>query len=160
MRASELRDVIYNPIWTSKVLHYFLSGTTISGPPKIKTEMLCLFPLIFNDSMMQLLSRANSASSFYSLFETKRNIDSKLLFIDIIREIVAFREIACEALIYLANQINLSIGEFIEILDVVNYADINDALMQKQCKAAFYWGHVLAKEDCTTLFIKLGILEL
>ena len=69
MRASELRDVIYNPIWTSKVLHYFLSGTTISGPPKIKTEMLCLFPLIFNDSMMQLLSRANSASSFYSLFE-------------------------------------------------------------------------------------------
>lgn len=107
MRASELRDVIYNPIWTSKVLHYFLSGTTISGPPKIKTEMLCLFPLIFNDSMMQLLSRANSASSFYSLFETKRNIDSKLLFIDINREIVAFREIACEALIYLANQINL-----------------------------------------------------
>lgn len=76
------------------------------------------------------------------------------------REIVAFREITCEALIYLGNQINLSIGEFIEILDVVNYADINDALMQKQCKAAFYWGHVLAKEDCTTLFTKLGILEL
>lgn len=69
MRAPELRDAIYNPVWTSEVLHHFLSGTTISGPPKIKTEMLCLYPLIFDDNIMEQLSRANRASSFYSFLK-------------------------------------------------------------------------------------------
>lgn len=160
MRASELKDFIYNPIWTSTVLQHFLSGAMASSASELKTELLYLFPLIFDDNAIKLLSSANKTSSFYSIFEAKKNSKSKLLLIDLNKKVSAFHKITNEALIALGNRVEISLGECIQISTTSKYSNIRESSMQKQCKAAFYWGMILAKEDYTTLLIKLGITEL
>lgn len=160
MRASELKDFIYNPAWTSEVLQHFLSGAMSSESSKLKTELLCLFPVIFDEDAVNILATANKTSSFYSLFEAQRNSNSKLVFVDLDKKILAFRNITREALICLGCKISVELGGFIQISDVVHYKNIKQLSMRRQCKAAFYWGSILAKEDYTTLLIKLGVTAL
>jgi hypothetical protein len=84
-----------------------------------------------------------------------------LIFIDLDKKILAFHGVTKDALICLGNRIEMSIEEFIRISEIANFNNIKESSsMQKQCKAAFYWGLILAKEDYTTLLIKLGVKEL
>ena len=160
MHASELRNFIYNPIWTSTVLQHFLSGAMSSSASKLKTELIYLFPLIFDDNAVKIISSANKTSSFYSIFEAKKSSRSKLVLIDLNKKVSSFHKITHEALIVLSNRVEISFGEFVQMSTIANYSNERESSMQKQCKAAFYWGLILAKEDYTTLLIKLGVTEL
>lgn len=153
MKIDDLNRLIYNPIWISTLLHYFLSGATDSKNKKIKFELIYLaLPFLFDDKLMSKLASRNTRSTFSTLF--KEN-ELKIRLINIENKIASFSEMTNKALVMLGKRITITDGGYIHTTDCLNYHASEDDL-RNYCKAAYNLGIILAKEHYRDIFLKIG----
>lgn len=66
MNAKDVKTILYNPFWGSKLIPHFLSGC---AREMIKTELVyLLFPFVFYQDSKKILVRARVNSTLYSAF--------------------------------------------------------------------------------------------
>lgn len=71
MNINDINNLLFNPQWTSKLLHYFLSGVSTTKGKKIKFELIYLaLPFIFDKEIILKLVVSNKKSSFSTLFKS------------------------------------------------------------------------------------------
>lgn len=165
MKSKDLVDLMFSPIWISTLLHHFLSGVQQNNPQGIKTELLYLvIPFVIDDITRKQLTTANTRSTFASIFyrndEPEDNkLEIKNALIQKNSQIKQYREITNRGLIFLGNIKSLEIKRFINVGEVVDFKKA-PIFRRDFCKAAYYLGVVLAKEDYRNLFVKLGITNI
>ncbi|AXP82221.1 hypothetical protein CJ739_3159 [Mariniflexile rhizosphaerae] len=158
MRAKDINILLYNPIWTSKILHHFISGACESKLGKLKFELIYMgLPFIFDEVIFEKLINSNKNSSISTLF---KSIELKNQLILMPNKIEEFKKITNQGLIYLGNKHKLVISDFIQMDDKIQYNKEQDMMKKQYFKAAYNWGQIIAKEDCKNIFIKLEIVNI
>ncbi len=158
MKAKELEVLIFNPIHTSMVLYYFISGAQSVNSRGIKTELIYLaMPFIYNDFLCLTLSKLNKKSKLNTFMNSSQN----QLFISVINDkIKDYKAISKLALIFLGNNSDLSITNFISLKKPIHYSNQENVDLKKISKASYNLGMILGKERYLDVFLKLRITEL
>lgn len=153
MKTKDLNRLIYNPLWISTLLHYFLSGAAKSTTKQIKFELVYLaVPFLFDERLILKLESRTAKSTFSTLFDT---IESKNCLIGMDRKISSFTEVTNNALLILGNKVTIDKGGYIHTSDCLDYRKMEDSL-RDCCKAAHNLGLILAKEPYREIFLKIG----
>lgn len=155
MKANDVNSILFNPVWTSRLLHYFLSGAYSIPNKNIKFELIYLvLPFIYDDLIFEKLKRLNKNSSFNSLF---KNEELKNCLIRKDEQMVSFTDITNDALIYLGNQTQVYINKYIKAQSSLEYQNKNEnPFLKDYYKAAYNLGLIFAKEDYLTIFLRIG----
>ena len=155
MNANDVSKLLFNPLWTKSLIHYFLSGAHETKNRKIKFELIYLaLPFIYNDIVFKKLTKCSIKSSFSSLFD---NPELKNQLVSKYTTIAAYKQITDQSLMCLNNIVEFSQDGFIYILEPISYRKCNDNdLRRDYFKAAFNWGLILAKEDHKNILLNLG----
>ena len=160
MKSSELVNLMFSPQWVAKLLHHFLTGSYNIDPKGIKTELLYLsLPFIIDDVTRKKLLRANSRSTFASLFLNDGSLEMKNALVIKNHQINQYRDFINKGLIYLGNIVPLEIGSSITTGISTRYLQEQN-INRNYCKVAYYLGIVLAKEDYRNIFVKLGVTNI
>ncbi|MCK4840865.1 MAG: hypothetical protein KAT04_03155, partial [Methylococcales bacterium] len=106
------------------------------------------------------LSVAITTSSFSSILNNKNTLEIKNALLNKNNQVEQYREFTNKGLIYLANVETLKIDEFITVENIIKYKKEKHAINRDYCKAAYYLGGILAKEDYRNVFVKLGITNI
>ena len=160
MKSSELVNLMFSPQWVAKLLHHFLTGSYNVDPKGIKTELLYLsLPFIIDDVTRKKLLRANSRSTFASLFLNDGSLEMKNALVIKNHQINQYRHFINKGLIYLANIVPLEIGSSITTEISARYLQEQN-INRNYYKVAYYLGIVLAKEDYRNIFVKLGVTNI
>ena len=160
MKSKDLVNLMFSPLWISTLLHHFLSGVQQRNSQGIKTELLYLaIPFITDDIVISQLSTANARSTFASIFQKKKPLELKNSLIRKNSQVKQYREFTNRGLIYLGNIETLDIGKFITVAKEIKYQD-EQGIKRVYCRAAYYLGVILAKEDYRDIFVKLGITNI
>lgn len=158
MKAKDINNLLYNPVWTSKVLHHFISGACETKTGKLKFELLYLgLPFIFDEVIFEKLVNCNKNSSISTLF---KSLELKNQLILMSNKIEAFKKITNQGLIYLGNEHELMINDFIQMNDRLHYNQVQDLTTKQYFKAAYNWGQIVAKEDYRNIFMKFEIVNI
>lgn len=158
MRAKDINNLMYNPIWTSKLLHHFISGASETKTGKLKFELLYLgLPFILDEVIFEKLINCNKKSSVSTLFKSTE-LKNQLILMS--NKIEAFKNITNQGLIYLGNQHELIINDFIQIKDKLHYSQEQDLSKKQSFKAAYNLGQIIAKEDYRNVFMKFEIIKI
>lgn len=158
MNAKEINNLLYNPRWTSKMLHYFISGACDSKSEKLKFELIYFgLPFIFDEIVFEKLETCNKASSITTLFKSP-DLKNRLVLMP--QRIEAFKNITNQGLIYLGNKFELNINDSIMIKQKVHYNDEKNSTTKIYSKAAYNWGQIIAKEDYKNIFIQFEIVNI
>jgi len=158
MNINDINNLMFNPLWTGKLLHYFLCGAYCSKSKKIKFELIYFaLPFIYDKKIKTKLANSKNTTSFATLFKEP---ELKYCLVRKNNQIDAFREITNNALIFIGNQIELKIDTFIQIEDLIDYKKEENPIIREYFKAAYYWGLILAKEDYRNVFVKIGVMNL
>lgn len=153
MKIQDINRLIYNPIWIGMLLHYFLSGATVSNNKKIKFELIYLaLPFLFDEKLITKLTSSNTRSTFSSLFN---ELELKNCLIGMDKKITDFTGITNKALVILGDKIIISEGGYIHTSDCLKYQKI-EVDFKYYCKAAHNLGTILAKENYREIFLKIG----
>lgn len=160
MKSSELVNLMFSPQWVAKLLHHFLTGSYNVDPKGIKTELLYLsLPFIIDDVTRKKLLRANSRSTFASLFLNDGSLEMKNALVIKNHQINQYRDFINKGLIYLGNIVPLEIGSSITTEISARYLQEQN-INRNYYKVAYYLGIVLAKEDYRNIFVKLGVTNI
>lgn len=155
MKIQDLNNLIYNPIWISTLLHYFISGAENTKNKKIKFELVYLVvPFLFNEMLILRLMSRNARSNFSTLFE---NNELKNCLIGINKRVSDFTEVTNKALVLLGTKVKIVEGGYIQTLKNVHYQE-STGDCQDYYKAAYNLGIILAKEHYREVFLKIGAL--
>ena len=158
MKASTLQILIYSPQWTSKLLHYFLSGVKLKSKKGIKFELIYfVLPFVFDRSIRNKLKSSNINSTFSTLFNHVE-LKKQLLLKD--EEILNFKEITNSGFIYLGNKIKVDISDYLDIEETVMYQNEKNSQIRDYYKSAYMLGIIFAKEDYLDVFMKVGVTKL
>lgn len=167
MQTNKIVNLIFDPQWTSKLLHYFFSGFQKTNKSGIKTELLYLIlPFLYDDLTRTRLYTASSQSTFVSIYKKKRGNDDyeydyiQRSLINKNHQYIEFKEFTNNALIYLGNNIEVVINSHIIITELKTNFNSESKLYKNYCKAAYYLGVIFAKEDYKNILLKLGIINL
>jgi hypothetical protein len=161
MKSKDLANLMFSPQWIAKLLHHFLSVAQSINPKGIKTELLYIsLPFVVDDVIREKLTSAISSSSFSSLFKNNSTLKIKNALIKKNEQVKQYHEVTNRGLIYLGNIEKLEINEFIMVAHTVEYKKEINGISRNYCKAAYYMGVVLAKEDYRAVFVKLGITNI
>lgn len=154
MKIQDINRLIYNPIWIGTLLHYFLSGVTVSNNKKIKFELIYLaLPFLFDEKLKTKLTSSNTRSTFSSLFN---EIELKNRLIGMDKKITDFTGVTNKALVILGSKIIITDGGYIHTpYCCVHYQKIEDGF-RDYYKAAYNLGTILAKENYMEIFLKIG----
>ena len=153
MKIHDINHLIYNPIWTSTLLHYFLSGATESKNGKIKFELIYLgLPFLFDAEIMAKLTTSTTRSTFSKFIDS---VKSNNCMFSIDNKIISFKEITNKALAIMGDNVSVSEGGYVYTMECLNYKESEDDL-RDYFKAAFYLGYILAKEDYMEILLKIG----
>ncbi|WP_299546936.1 three component ABC system middle component [Seonamhaeicola sp.] len=158
MKAKELENLIFNPLYTSRILLFFISGAQSINPKGIKTELIYIaLPFIYNEMLCGKLSRLNKKSKLNSLIK----INDYQLFLSLLNEKLSdYKGITNKALIYLGNKQNISINNFISVSSPIHYTKQENPDLMEISKASYNLGMVISKERYLDVFLKLRITEL
>jgi hypothetical protein len=160
MKNEDYLNTLYPPHWVAMILHLSISGALTQNNRGLKTELVyCILPLLVVDEIRGKLTRANSRSSFFSIFENKMT-DKREFTINFAQRIGAFSEITNNGLIYLGNVQNLEINDYLSTILTKKNQKTQDSIDSDYQKAAYYLGVLLAKEDAKNIFLKLGVVSL
>ena len=155
MKPKDVNNLLFNPQWTSKLLHYFISGTKNTKNQGLKFEIIYyVLPFIFDDVIFNKLVGANSKSTINTLF---KSAELKNRLIPINKRVEAFKIITNQAIIYLGNKNNLTLGSFIELDKTIHYRNEDNAIIKKYVKAAYNLGVIISKENYIIFFTKINI---
>lgn len=154
MKSADINCLLFNPVWTGKLLHYFLSGVSATPNEKIKFELIYfVLPLIYDEDILKKLHSCKKTSTFTTLF---KDVSLKNCLINKDKQAVSFKEITNKALIYLANRSSLFISDNIYVSDNLDYKK-ESGEKRYYYKSAYYLGLILAKEDYKKLFFTIGV---
>ncbi len=158
MKSKELENMIFNPIYTSLIIHHFLSGVQSINKNGIKTELIFIvLPIIYNQELSNKLSNLNINSKFTPLIENK---EYESFFSQINSKINEYKTTTKHSLIILSSNNNLKINEYINIENSLDYKNEEDLFIKNIFKSAYNLGILFAKERYFTIIKKLRIHEL
>lgn len=165
VKSKELVNLMFSPQWTSKLLHHFLCGAMKINPKGIKTELLYLMLPLLLDDITRKRIKANINSSFFTTFVKNSSIkgDDLLEFKTALLckndQIKEYKEFTNRGLIYLGNIFKVSTGQRTYIETTIRYQD-EPVNIRGYCRAAYYLGVIIVKEDYLNIFLKLGITNI
>jgi hypothetical protein len=158
MKASELESLIFNPYYTSTILHHFLSGVQSIHHNGIKMELIFIvLPIIYDNQLTAKLSKLNKTSKLAPILD---NQDFETFFSQINLEIRNYKKITKNSLIVLSMDNNLNMTDFISIDNLLDYKNENDKYTKDTYKASYNLGVLFAKENYLSIIKKLRIVEL
>lgn len=158
MKSKELENMIFNPIYTSLIIHHFLSGFKGVNQDGIKTELIYIvLPIIYNQELSSKLSNLNINSKLATLIE---NNEYESFFSQINSKVNDYKKITKHSLIVLSSNNNLIIDEYINIENALDYKNEEDTNIRNIFKSAYNLGILFAKERYFTIIKKLRINEL
>lgn len=158
MKATDLERLVFSPFHTSKILHHFLCGAKSVNSNCIKMELIHLvLPFIYNDHAQSKLKNLNKNSKFNPFIA---NIDLNIFRSSLNQKINDYRKITNSAIIILANEIDLEIGEYLIPNTDIHFNDENDIYLRPIFKSSYNLGVILGKEQYLSVFKKLRITEL
>ncbi len=153
MKVNFLNSLIYNPIWISKLLHYFLSGATKSNNNKIKIDLIYLMlPFIYDEKILGKLISSTKKSSFRTLFQ---NAELKNRLIGIDQKITSFTTITNKAFVMAGGKIIISNDGYISTNEIIEYNKVRNEL-RDYYKASYNLGIILSNHDYREIFLKIG----
>ncbi len=158
MKNEDILNIMYPPTWVAILLYSFISGAQQQTPRGIKTELIYfVIPLLAIDIIRDRLAKANRNSSLHSIFENEMR-DKKEYSINLSERIRSFTEITNNGLIYLGNDVELQIGEYVSVSKPIKPTQYKTSKGYDYIRASFYLGLIFAKEDCLKIFLKLGVI--
>ncbi len=158
MKSNELEKLIFNPNYTSLILHHFLSGVKSINDSGIKIELIyTILPIIYNQEISMKLSNLNKTSKLSPLLNNK---EYESFFSQINAKIKEYKTITNHSIIILSTNNTVDFGEYINIDGVLNYKNEIEEEIKNIFKASYFLGVLFAKESYFTLIKKLRIVEL
>lgn len=150
MKLEHTEKVLFNPLFTSKLLLMALNG---AKNKQLKMELIFyILPLIYNDRIKNKLIRCNSRSTFNTFLD--QDIKRELIVIDGLLK--NYNKKSKEALITLSCLFNIEFSNYISLKEEgIHYLSESDPLLREDYKAAFNLGSILSKEDYKTIFFNL-----
>ena len=151
MNIDQTEKILFNPLFTSKLLLMALAG---SNKIQLKIELMYyVLPLIYNESIKEKLVRSTAKSTF----NTFLNPEVKMELILIETLLANSRKKTKEALITLSNIYNVDISNYVILKEEqkITYSEEKDPILKEYYKAAFNLGSILSKEDYKTIFLNL-----
>lgn len=151
MNIAQIETILFNPLFTSKVLLMALSGANNN---KLKIELIYyVLPMLYNDTIKNKLVRSTSKSTFNTLL----NAEVKIELIVIENLLANYKKKTKEALITLSNIHNIEISDYVILKDELKstYSEEKNNILKEYYKAAFNLGAILSKEDYKTIFFNL-----
>jgi len=153
MKIDDINRLIYNPMWTGRLLHFFLSGASQSTTGKVKFELLYfVHPLLYDDVLLERLSASNSRTTLSSLMRAER---IRVQLAGIGPKAEAFREITNKALIATGKSVEFMDGGYVRTTSKINYSESSDPDTRSHFKAAQNLGSILAKENHVEAILRL-----
>lgn len=160
MTPKELVNLMYSPLWTGKLIHHFISGVQSVAKEGIKTELIYLvLPFLSDETIREKLCTANKKSTIKTVFKDKASLEMMNAILKKNDQINKFKKITNDGLIYLGNYVELQLGLF-TTLDLTIKFQKEDSKIREHCKASYYLGVILAKENYINTIHKLGITTL
>jgi hypothetical protein len=156
MKLDDLNRLLYNPAWTGRLLHFFLSGASLSKGKKIKFELLFLaLPLLYDEVILKRLTSANGRTSLSRLLKDE---GIRLRLIGIGSKVEAFKETTNKSIVSAGNFIEFSEGGYVRATEILHYSkDSGSPVKMPYFKAAQNLGLILAKEDHLEAILKIGV---
>jgi len=151
MKITTVESALFNPFFTSRMLHYALSGADKNA---IKIELIFfILPLIYNPKILAKLASSSIRTKFSNILEG--DTKNELVFIDDL--IANYRSKTNTAIITLCNVINVGIDGFVKINknEELSYANEKDSILKQYYKASYNLGSMLSKEDYKNIFLKI-----
>lgn len=151
MNIAQIETILFNPLFTSKMLLMALSGANSN---KLKIELIYyVLPMLYNDTIKNKLVRSTSKSTFNTLL----NAEVKIELVVIENLLANYKKKTKEALITLSNIHNIEISDYLILKDELKstYAEEKNNILKEYYKAAFNLGSILSKEDYKTIFFNL-----
>lgn len=151
MNIARTEKILFNPLFTSKLLLMALAGAKNN---QLKMELIYyILPLIYNDRIKDKLMRSTAKSTF----STFLNSEVKMELIVIETLLANYRKKTKEALITLSNIYNVEISDYVILNEEqkITYSEEKNAILKDYCKAAFNLGSILSKEDYKKIFFNL-----
>lgn len=151
MNIARTEKILFNPLFTSKLLLMALAGAKNN---QLKMELIYyILPLIYNDRIKDKLMRSTAKSTF----NTFLNSEVKMELIVIETLLANYRKKTKEALITLSNIYNVEISYYVILKEErkITYSEEKNTILKDYCKAAFNLGSILSKEDYKKIFLNL-----
>jgi hypothetical protein len=151
MKISNVENVLFNPFFTSRLLHYALSGAEKN---QIKTELVFfILPLIYNPRILSKLASSTTRTRFDNILGGELKNDF-IFFDDLVQN---FRNKTNTAIIILSNTTKIELNTFIRIEEEneLSYAKEKDPTLKQYYKASYNLGSILTKEDYKNIFYKI-----
>lgn len=153
MKLEDINRLIFNPIWTAKLLHYFLSGASQSKMEKVKFELLYfVLPFLYDELLLERLIASNSRTTLSNLLRDER-IQVQLIGIGPKAE--AFKDITNKAIIATGKNVEFLEDGFVRTPEQIKYSAISDPTTRGHFKAAQNLGSILAKENHVEAILRL-----
>lgn len=151
MNIAQTEKILFNPLFTSKILLMALSS---ADNKRLKMELVYyILPLIYNDRIKDKLVKSNAKSTF----NTFLNSEVKIELIAVENLLANYRKKTKEALITLSNIYNVEFNNYIILKEEheFTYSEEKDPILKGFYKAAFNLGSILSKEDYKKVFLNL-----
>ena len=140
MKLANTEKILFNPLFTSKLILMALSG---ANNKEIKMELIFyILPLVYNDKIKNKLLRSTSKSTFSTFLD--EDVKRELILIDSL--LLNYNEKSKEALITLCNQYDIDFSMYVSLKEeAFHYASEKDIFLRDSYKAAFNLGSILTK---------------
>lgn len=153
MKIEDINRLIYNPMWTGRLLHFFLSGASQSTIGKVKFELLYfVHPFLYDDVLLARLIASSSRTTLSNLMRDER---IRVQLSGIGPKAEAFREITNKALVATGKYVEFLDGGYVKTSDPISYSNSSDPNTRSHFKAAQNLGSILAKENHVEAILKL-----
>lgn len=153
MNVEDINRLIYNPIWTGRLLHFFLSGASQSTIGKVKFELLYyVHPLLYDDVVLERLIASNSRTTLSNLMSDER---IRVQLAGIGPKVNTFREVTNKALVVTGKNVEFLDGGYVKTSDPIKYLKYSDPNTRGHFKAAQNLGSILAKENHIEAILRL-----
>jgi hypothetical protein len=151
MNIAQTEKILFNPLFTSKLLLMALAGAESN---RLKMELTYyILPLIYNETIKAKLVRSNTNSSFDTFLSSEVKVE-----LIVVENLLAnYRKKTKEALITLSNIYNIEFSNFLILKEdqKITYSDEKNLILKEYYKAAFNLGSILSKEDYKKIFFNL-----
>lgn len=151
MNIARTEEILFNPLFTSKLLLLSLAG---SQNNRLKMELIYyVLPLIYNKTIRDKLLKSTAKSTFNTFFNSE--VKMELIVIDTL--LANYKKKTKEALITLSNIYNVQIADYLILIEEqkLTYSNEKNLVLKEYYKAAFNLGSILSKEDYRRIFFNL-----
>ncbi|MGJ1243628.1 three component ABC system middle component [Sphingobacterium siyangense] len=148
MKIKEVEKILFNPLFTSKLLMFALCGAKDN---KLKLELIYyILPLLYDEQIKNKLAKSNSRSSFKTFFDS----DVRKKMIGIEELLKNYNKKSKEALITLSNLYSIELNSYVLLKEKIQiqYSQEPNSLLKEYYKAAFNLGNILSKENYSKIF--------